>query len=60
MDAALENHSSEEAKSKQSGESGRSTVTREEKEQDLTGRSAHAATGQIGDFTPSVRVALDA
>jgi hypothetical protein len=60
MDAALENHSSEEAKSKQSGKSGRSTVTREEKEQDLTGCSAHAATGPIGDFTLSVRVALDA
>jgi hypothetical protein len=35
-DAALENHPSEEAKSEQSGESGRSTVTREEEEKGKT------------------------
>jgi hypothetical protein len=47
----VENHPSEEAKSEQSGESGRSTVTREEEEQDLTGRSLRANDTERGNQT---------
>jgi hypothetical protein len=51
MDVVLKNHPSEEAKSEQSGESGRSTVTREEEEQDLTGRSLRANDTERGNQT---------